>query len=165
MFILVNIINDWVIKTDSHKSNKNTNELIPNEHFAMMPDVLNLMERGFERLGRFVAKYPLVVIILCLLWSGLSCIGFIFTTVSTNTYDIWDTNPTKNPAGSQSVAHKEWISKLFGDNLHTHTLIFSATDLDEGNILSPEALKVMLEIHNSISQERQTVSFQDICHR
>ena len=165
MFILVNIVNDRLIMSDSRVSKKNKNELIPGEHFVTMPNMLNLMERGFERLGRFVAKYPLVVIILCLLWSGLSCIGFIFTTVSTNTYDIWDTNPTKNPAGSQSVAHKEWISKLFGDNLHTHTLIFSATDLDDGNILSPEALKVMLEIHKSISRERQTVSFQDICHR
>ena len=165
MFILVNIVNNWLIKSDSHKSNNSKNELIPVEQFAMMPNMLNSMERGFERLGRFIAKYPLVVIILCLLWSGLSCIGFIFTTVSTNTYDIWNTNPTKNPAGSQSVAHKEWISKLFGDDLHTHTLIFSATDLDEGNILSPEALKVMLQIHRSISRERQTVNFQDICHR
>ena len=77
MFILVSITNDWLIKTDSHKSSKNTNELIPNEHLAMMPNILDLMERGFERLGRFIAKYPLVVIILWIIIPYISLLIFL----------------------------------------------------------------------------------------
>ena len=133
-------------------------------HRTMKLNILGLLETAFERLGRFIARWPFVIIISCLVLSGLCCIGFINVSFSTNTYDIWDTNPKRDPEGSQSVIHKEWVSNNFGDNLHVHTLIFSTTDPD-GNILNPNALKVMLDIHKAITMPKEGFSFEDICHR
>ena len=126
--------------------------------------ILKLLEIAFERLGRFIAKWPYIVIILCLLCTGLCSIGFLNITFNTNTYEIWDTNPNEDPNGSQSVVHKNWVSRHFGDTLHSHTLIFSATDPD-GNILTPNALNVMLQVHKTIAQPMQNVSFKNICQR
>ena len=126
--------------------------------------VLKLLESGFEVLGRFIARRPYIVIILCLMCTGLCSIGFLNVSFNTNTYEIWDTNPNKNPNRSQSVVHKEWVSRHFGDTLQSHTLIFSATHPD-GNILTPNALKVMMELHNAITKPTQNFSFKNICLR
>ena len=129
--------------------------------------ILKILETLFERLGRFIAKWPFVVISLCLLCTAFCSVGFIYTTFSTNTYEIWDTNPNRNPEGSQSIKHKEWVSSHFGDNLHSHTLIFSSDtkNSEDGNILTPEAFKIMLDVHKQITQPRQNFSFENICHR
>ena len=130
----------------------------------MKLSILKLLESAFERLGRFIAKWPYVVIVLCLLCTGLCSVGFLNISFNSNTYDIWDTNPNKDPNGSQSVVHKDWVSSNFGDTLHSHTLIFSATE-PAGNILTPKAFKVMLEVHKAITQPMQNFSFKNICQR
>ena len=127
-------------------------------------NVIKLLETAFERLGRFIARWPCLVIISCLLWTGLCCVGFINLTFNSSVDDIWDTNPSRSPAGSQSKANKEWVLDHFKDEKRAHTLIFSTTD-PEGNILTPNALRIMLDVHKQISAPSYNVSFQDICFR
>ena len=131
----------------------------------MKLSILKILETAFEQLGRFIAKWPFVVITLCLMCTGFCSVGFIYTTFSTNTYDIWDTNPNGDPQGSQSIKHREWVSSHFGDNLHSHTLIFSDTESEDGNILTPEAFRVMLDVHLQLTKPTQNFSFESICHR
>ena len=127
--------------------------------------ILKILESTFEQLGRFIAKWPFVVISLCLMCTGFCSVGFIYTTFSADTYDIWNTNPNGDPEGSQSIKHKEWVSSHFGDNLHSHTLIFSNTHSEDGSILTPEAFRVMLDVHKRVNEPKNNVSFQSICHR
>ena len=126
--------------------------------------MIQLLENAFERLGRFIARNPGIVIISCLLFTGLCSIGFINIKFNSDVYSIWDTNPTRKPDGSQAVANKQWVSDRIVDNKRTHTLIFKAIE-PNGNILTPKALKVMLDIHKAISQPLQNISFNDICYR
>ena len=126
--------------------------------------VINLLENGFERLGRFIARKPYVVIACCLLFTGLCSIGFVNLKFNSDVYEIWDTNPTRKPGGSQAVAHEQWVSDTYVDDERVHTLLISATNTD-GNVLTPAALHVMLDIHKAISRPLQNISFEDICYK
>ena len=126
--------------------------------------VIRVLEAAFERLGRFISRWPYLVITLCLLWTGLCCVGFLNISFDSNIYEIWDTNPARDAEGTQSVANREWIANYFEDNKRTHSLIFTATD-PNGNILTPNALQIMLKLHKEIVRPLQNVSFSDICYR
>ena len=126
--------------------------------------VIQLLEKGFEQLGRFIARKPYLVILCCLVLTGLCSIGFINLKFNSDIFAIWDTNPSRRSDGSQAVKNRDWISSHFEDDKRAHTLIFKSTDPDE-NILTPKGLRVMLDIHKLISRPLQNVSFQDICYR
>ena len=127
--------------------------------------MIQLLENAFEKLGRFIARKPCLVIISCLIFTGLCSIGFLNIKFNSDVYSIWDTNPTRKPSGSQAVANKEWVSNRIVDNKRTHTLIFKTKE-PNGNILTPKSLKIMLDIHKSISQTTlQNITFNDICYR
>ena len=106
--------------------------------------VINLLENGFERLGRLIARRPYIVVTCCLLFTGLCSIGFLNLKFNSDVYEIWDTNPTGKPGGSQAVANQQWVEETYVDDERVHTLLISATKSD-GNILTPTALQVMLE--------------------
>ena len=126
--------------------------------------VIQLLEKGFERLGRFIARKPFLVILFCIVFTGLCAIGFLNLRLNSDIFAVWDTNPSRRSDGSQAVANRDWISNRFEDDKRAHTLIFKATE-PNGNILTPKALKVMLDIHQLISRPLQNVSFNDICYR
>ena len=126
--------------------------------------VIQLLEKGFERLGRFIARQPYLVILSCLMFTGLCSIGFLNLKFNSDIFALWDTNPSRRSDGSQAVVNRDWVSKRFEDDKRAHTLIFKATEPD-GNILTPKALRVMLDIHQMLSQPLQNVSFHDICYR
>ena len=84
--------------------------------------------------------------------------------LNSDVYSIWDTNPTGKPGGSQSVANKKWVSDNYIDDVRAHRLIISATT-SNGDVLTPSALLVMLDIHKAISRPMQNISFEDICYR
>ena len=127
-------------------------------------NVINLLEDGFERLGRLIARRPYIVVICCLLFTGLCSIGFLNLTFNSDVYEIWDTNPTRKPGGSHAVANQQWVEDTYVDDERVHTLLISAMKPD-GNILTPAALQVMLDIHNVISRPLQNISFEDICYK
>ena len=126
--------------------------------------MIQLLESAFERLGRFIARNPWIVILCCLIFTGLCSVGFLNLKFNSDVYTIWDTNPTQKPGGSQAVAHQEWVSNRIIDNRRTHTLIVKSTE-PNGNILTPNALRVMLDIHKEISEPLKNISFNDICYR
>ena len=130
----------------------------------MQMRVIQRLEKGFETFGRFIARKPFLVILCCILFTGLCAIGFLNLRLNSDIFAIWDTNPSRRSDGSQAGVNRDWISNRFQDDKRAHTLIFKATE-PNGNILTPKALKVMLDIHQLISRPLQNVSFNDICYR
>lgn len=126
--------------------------------------VITFLENAFERLGRLITNWPWVIIICCILCTGICSIGLINLKFESDMYKIWNTNPSGKPDGSQSVINKEWVSSKFVDDERAHTIIVSSTEND-GDILSPNGLQVMLDIHNIIIRPLNNVSFDDICYR
>ena len=79
--------------------------------------IITLLENAFERLGRFIARWPYLVIACCVLATGLCSIGFLNLKFNSDIYEIWNTNPTGRADESQAVINKEWISStLHGFN-------------------------------------------------
>ena len=126
--------------------------------------VIPFLENAFERLGRIIARWPYLVILLCLLCTGICSIGLLNLRLDADIYSIWNTNPDENPEGSQTVVNKILVSNNFSDNTRFHTLLFTTTEPD-GNILTPTAFQTMLNVHNAISTTLGNVTFQDICYR
>ena len=60
---------------------------------------------------------------------------------------------------------KEWISNNYVDGKRIHTFTFRGANANDENVLTPEALLVMLQFHNKISQPFQNITFHDICYR
>ena len=76
-----------------------------------------------------------------------------------------DPNKLWIPKGSKYLANKEWLSENFPQDKRIQTLIFKAHG-PNGNILSPESLKLMLKIHKLVSVlSFDNTSFEDICQR
>ena len=78
----------------------------------------------------------------------------------------FETDAKKIWAPVSSVYHfnNKWISDNFPQDERVQTLIFQSQD--NGNILSPQSLKLMMKLHTEIVDVRpQNTSFQDICHR
>ena len=130
----------------------------------MQMRVIQFLEKGFERLGRFIARKPYVIILCCLVFTGLCSIGFLKLRFNSDIFASWDTNPSQRSDGSQVVVNRKWVKDNFEDGKRTHTLIFKSVEPD-GNILTPKGLKMMLDIHQMISKPLRNVSFQDICYR
>ena len=126
--------------------------------------VIELLEKCFEKHGRFIARNPYIIILCCLVCTGLCSIGLINLSFNSDIYSIWNTNPSGRKDRSQVIVNKNWVSDHFVDDQRTHTLIFKAKETN-GNILTPKGLRVMLDIHQLISQPLQNVSFKDICYR
>ena len=138
---------------------------VKNNNKIMGLRTITLLENAFERLGRFIARWPYLVIASCVLCTGLCSIGFLNLRFNSDIYEIWNTNPTGRADESQAVLNKEWISNNYVDGKRIHTFTFRGVNSNDENILTPEALQVMLEFHNKISQPFQNISFQDICYR
>ena len=126
--------------------------------------VIPFLENAFERLGRIIARWPYLVIVFWLLFTGLCSIGVFNLKFESDMYKIWNTNPSGKLDGSQSVVNKEWVSNNFVDDERRHTIIFSSIEND-GDILTPNGLQVMLDVHRIISRPLENVSFNDICYR
>ena len=127
--------------------------------------IITLLENAFERLGRFIARWPYLVIACCVLATGLCSIGFLNLKFNSDIYEIWNTNPTGRADESQAVINKEWISNNYVDGKRVHTFTFRGVDANNENVLTPDALQVMLEFHKKISLPFHNISFQDICYR
>ena len=131
----------------------------------MGSSMITLLENVFEQLGRFIARWPYLVIACCILFTGFCSIGLLNLRFNSDFFEIWNTNPTGRADKSQVVLNKEWISNNFVDDKRAHTFIFRATNSNDENVLTPDALEVMLEFHKKISLPFHNISFQDICYR
>ena len=82
----------------------------------MQMRVIQLLEKGFERLGRFIARKPFLVILCCLVFTGICAIGFLNLRLNSDIFAVWDTNPSRRSDGSQAVVNRDWISDRFEDD-------------------------------------------------
>ena len=136
--------------------------------------VVRYLEKGFYKWGRFVSRRPWLVIIASLLLTVVSSLSFInFDYPFRSDPDmklltlnfVSDPNKIWIPKGSEYLENKEWLSENFPQDKRVQTLIFKTTNLN-GNILSPESLKLMFKVHKLISDlTAKDTSFKDICQR
>ena len=78
---------------------------------------------------------------------------------------VSDPNKIWIPKGSEYLENKEWLSETFPQDKRVQTLIFKTTE-PNGNILSPQSLKLMFKLHQIISDlTAKGTSFEDICQR
>ena len=136
--------------------------------------VVRYLEKGFYKWGRFAARRPWLVITISLLLTFVSSLSFInfdypfrsdpdMKLITLNF--VSDPNKIWIPKGSQYLENKQWLSKNFPQDQRVQTLIFKTRD-PNGNILSPESLKLMFKIHHLISGlTLKDTSFKDICQR
>ena len=122
-------------------------------------DIVRYLENLFYKWGRFVARKPWQVIITCLILTLVCSFGFMRFTFESDPNKLWI------PKGSKYLANKKWLSDNFPQDKRIQTLIFKANG-PNGNILSPESLKLMLKIHEMVSLlSFDNTSFEDICER
>ena len=116
------------------------------------------LETGFYHFGYFVARRPWIIIFTSLFITFICSVGFINLRFETEANKIWV------PYSSRFLSNNEWLSDNFPQDERLQTLIFQAQE--NGNILSPQSLKIMMKLHKAISALRpQNISFRDICHR
>ena len=136
--------------------------------------VVRYLEKGFYKWGRFVSRRPWLVITASLLLTVVSSLSFInFDYPFRSDPDmklltlnfVSDPNKIWIPKGSEYLENKQWLSENFPQDKRVQTLIFKTTNLN-GNILSPESLKLMFKVHKLISDlTAKDTSFKDICQR
>ena len=116
------------------------------------------LEKGFYHLGCFIARRPWIIIFTSLFITSICSIGLINLRFETDANKIW------GPDSSIYISNNKWLSEHFPQDKRVQTLIFQSEE--NGNILSPQSLKLMMKLHKLITKlQPQNITFQDICHR
>ena len=118
--------------------------------------VVDKLEQCFYKWGCFVSKHPKRVIFGCLLITALSGLGFFNFKAESRAEKLWISS--KSPY----ISDKEWLDINFPRNLRHHYALFVA----ENNILTPDSLLHMLELHNKVLEIKAgNKTWTDICYR
>lgn len=118
--------------------------------------VVNKLEQLFYRWGCFVSKHPERVIIGCLVITALTALGFFNISVESRADQLWIS--PKSPY----ISNKQWLDTNFPRNLRHHSALFVA----EENILTPDSLLHMLELHNKVlAIKADNKTWTDLCYR
>ena len=97
----------------------------------------------FFRWGIFVSKYPKLVIFSCLVITSLSALGFLNLQIESRAEKLWI------PPDSPYINDKHWLDINFPRNTRHHSALFVS---ENDNILTPEYLQQMLELHTNVTQ-------------
>jgi len=117
--------------------------------------LIGSLEKFFYRWGIFASKHPYPVILVSLIFTICTGIGFINFRQEHQADKLWI------PPSSQYLVNKKWLSGNFKGK-HRHEILLFQKD----NILTPEALIQMWEIHKKISEiEISGFNFKDICSK
>ena len=118
--------------------------------------VVDKLEQLFYKWGCFVSKHPKRVIFGCLIIAALSALGFFNLTSESRAEKLWIS--PKSPY----ISNKEWLDRNFPRNLRHHSALFVA----EKNILTPDSLLHMLELHNqALAIKANNKTWTDLCYR
>ena len=104
------------------------------------------MERFYHWYGQKVAKYPGWVILGCLIFAGLTSLGFLLLESETEQSNLWV------PEDSDFKKNTEWLSKTFPSNIRAQQIMLVA---EKGkNILTKPNLELLNDIMKNISTLR-----------
>jgi len=114
------------------------------------------LESFFEWYGCLVAKYPLTFIAMCLIIPSLSAIGLVNFKTENNPYKLWI------PQDSDYLRNHEWLWENFPPDIRFNSVILTAD-----NVLTPDILKKILEIHKKVSNTTSDIGkkWSDICYK
>eukprot|EP00088_Acartia_fossae_P041082 TRINITY_DN4294_c0_g1_i7.p1 TRINITY_DN4294_c0_g1~~TRINITY_DN4294_c0_g1_i7.p1 ORF type:complete len:1080 (-),score=273.26 TRINITY_DN4294_c0_g1_i7:86-3325(-) len=117
--------------------------------------LIGLLEKVFYRWGVFTSKHPYPVILVSLLVTALCAIGFVNFRQEHQADKLWI------PPWSEYLVNKRWLSGNFQGKHRTEFLLFQ-----KDNVLTPEAIQQMWEIHKKISEIKiHGFTFNDICSK
>ena len=118
--------------------------------------VVDKLEQLFYKWGCFVSKHPKRVIFGCLLITALSALGFFNLRAESRAEKLWIS--PKSPY----ISDKELLDTHFPRNTRHNIALFVA----EKNILTPDSLLHMLELHNKVLEiKADNKTWTDICYR
>ena len=115
------------------------------------------LEDVFATYGRFVARYPLTMIICCFVATGLALIGMIRYRTENNAFKLWI------PDNSDFVKNFEWLEKNSPPEIRFNSLILAT----EENILTPAVLLHMVRLHSKVESLRSSpnqLSWEEVCY-
>jgi len=101
------------------------------------------LENWFESYGEIVAKFPLRVIAVCVVVTGLCGLGLLRFRAENEGIKLWI------PRNSDFRRNNDWLFENFPRGVRFNSLILSAE-----NVLVPEVLQAMFKIRKSISNIR-----------
>eukprot|EP00095_Tigriopus_kingsejongensis_P005354 maker-scaffold34_size539781-snap-gene-1.9 protein:Tk05354 transcript:maker-scaffold34_size539781-snap-gene-1.9-mRNA-1 annotation:"hypothetical protein DAPPUDRAFT_306990" len=111
---------------------------------------------GSHEWGMYVARHPILVIVVSLLITSLSGLGFLRFSSESRAEKLWI------PSDSPYLENKAWLDKNYPQTRRNHLALFVA----EKNILTPEGIMEMLIMHqkiHAISVNNKT--YQDLCFK
>ena len=126
--------------------------------FCLKYSLVKILEKIFYRFGYFVAQRPITVILVSLLITLLSSVGFLNLSFETDANKIW------GPDTSVYIANNKRLNDNFPQDKRLQTLILQSSDGE--NILSPKSLQSMFKLHKTIAKvNAKNTTFETICHR
>ncbi|XP_040580846.1 patched domain-containing protein 3 isoform X2 [Lepeophtheirus salmonis] len=128
------------------------------QHCMRKNILLDSLKKAFYRWGIFISRYPLFVIFSVLIIALLSSIGFLRLSFEYKMEKLWI------PQNSEFISNKKWIEENFPTNYRVQ--IISLLSLS-GNILTPEALLLLLDIHEKVEQisAGHNTRWKDLCFK
>ncbi|CAB4059408.1 NPC1 [Lepeophtheirus salmonis] len=132
--------------------------IMGHQHCMRKNILLDSLEKAFYRWGIFISRYPLFVIFSVLIIALLSSIGFLRLSFEYKMEKLWI------PQNSEFISNKKWIEENFPTNYRVQ--IISLLSLS-GNILTPEALLLLLDIHEKVEQisAGHNTRWKDLCFK
>ena len=117
--------------------------------------VLARLETYFHWHGALVARRPYTVICLCLVVTGISCIGLLKFQEEREMVNLW-VEPT-----SRFRQENSWVQENFPRELRVHQVMFEAD-----NVLEPAVLREMARVRRAIMELAVGgIRWQDVCLR
>jgi len=117
--------------------------------------IIQSLEKLFKRWGHFVSRNPYPIIVTCLVLTALGGIGWINFRLEHKANKLWI------PENSSFNLQKDWLDANFPTKNRLQMVLIKSD-----NILTPESLQKMFQLHQSISSiSVQNKTFQDICTR
>jgi len=137
-------------------------EKLPEKEFARVqtsPQPGSMVERFegmFYRLGSVTSRHPLPVILCCVVFTGLGCIGLPFLQPENNAIKLWI------PQASDFSLNYAWLWANFPPEFRQHSLILHGDD-----VLTPEAIQKMYKIYKAVYQvqTKNNKTWRDSCFR
>jgi len=135
---------------------------LPEKEFAKVqtsPQPGSMVERFeglFYWLGSFTSRRPLPVIVCCVVFTGLGCIGLPFLRPENNAIKLWI------PQASDFSLNYAWLWANFPPEFRQHSLILHGDD-----VLTPQAIQKMYRIYKAVYQvkTKNDKTWRDSCFR
>jgi len=91
------------------------------------------LENAFLRWGKFVSRYPYLVILLSIIVTAICALGFLNFRIESKANLLWI------PPDSKYNEHQRWLEANFEKDTREEVVVFEAE-----NVLTPESLQKVL---------------------